>query len=216
MIVLLIAVYVACELIANVTASKPVAVWGMVVPAAVFIYALTFTLLDLVNEIMGKGGARKVIYASLGANVLLAVYVQFAVALPPADFYQGQDAFATVLGSTPRIVFASLAAYLISSLIDAEVFAWWKQQVGRFRWARVLLSNAISTLVDSAIFVSLAFWGTLPVLPLVQGQYAVKMAVTIVSLPLIYLARESWFKGPTEIALVGAGGPAGRMPGGAP
>lgn len=207
MVVLLIAVYVACELIANVTASKPVAVWGMVVPAAVFIYALTFTLLDLVNELLGKSGARKVIYASLAANVLLAAYVTFAVALPPADFYQGQDAFAGVLGSTPRIVFASLVAYLISSLIDAEIFAWWKQQIGRFRWARVLFSNAVSTLVDSTVFITLAFWGTLPVLPLIQGQYAVKMAVTIVSVPLIYLAREAWFRDRAAAVPAGAGAP---------
>lgn len=194
MVILLIAVYIACEIIANVTASKPVAVLGLVVPAAVFIYALTFTLLDLVNEVMGKEGARRVIYGGMAANLLLAAYTTFAVALPPADFYQSQGAFATVLGSTPRIVLASLTAYLVSSLIDAEVFAWWKQRVGRFRWARVLLSNTVSTLVDSILFVSLAFWGVLPVLPLIQGQYAVKMAVTVVSLPLIYLVRQGWFK----------------------
>ncbi|MDP2728446.1 MAG: queuosine precursor transporter [Dehalococcoidia bacterium] len=182
-----------------------VAVLGMVVPAAVFIYALTFTLLDLINEVLGKDGARRVIYAAIAANLLLAAYVQLAVALPPADFYQGQDAFAGVLGATPRIVLASLTAYLISSLIDAEVFAWWKQRVGRFRWTRVLVSNAVSTLVDSALFVSLAFWGILPVLPLIQGQYAVKMAVTIVSIPLIYLVKEGWFKGRAEGALARTG-----------
>lgn len=205
MVTLLIAIYVACELIANVTASKPVAVLGMVVPAAVFIYALTFTLLDLVNEALGKEGARRVIYAALAANLLLAAYVWLAVALPPADFYGGQEAFAGVLGATPRIVLASLAAYLISSLIDAEVFAWWRQRVGRFRWARVLLSNSVSTLVDSVLFVSLAFWGVLPVLPLIQGQYAIKMAITVVSIPLIYLVREARLKGRAGAALAGTG-----------
>lgn len=205
MVILLIAVYVACELIANVTASKPVAVLGMVVPAAVFIYALTFTLLDMVNEVLGKEGARRVIYAALGANVLLAAYVQFAVVLPPADFYQDQESFAAVLGSTPRIVLASLFAYLVSSLIDAEVFAWWKQQIGRFRWARVLLSNAVSTFVDSVLFIGLAFWGVLPLLPLIQGQYVVKMAVTVVSIPLIYLAKEGWSRREAGAALASAG-----------
>lgn len=204
MVILLIAVYVACELIANVTASKPIALLGIVVPAAVFIYALTFTLLDLINELLGKAGARKVIYASLVANILLAAYIQFAIVLPPADFYQGQDSFSGVLGSTPRIVLASLVAYIVSSLVDAEIFAWWKQQVGRFKWARVLLSNAISTLVDSALFISIAFWGVMPVLPLVQGQYAVKMAVTVVSIPLIYLARETWLKDRASAALASA------------
>ena len=187
--IVLSGIYIACELIANVTASKPVAVGGVVVPAAVFIYALTFTLVDLINERLGKEGARKVVYTAFGANILLAGYIQFAANLPPAPFYQGQEAFRAVLGSTPRIVAASLAAYMISSLIDIEVFAWWRERVGRHRWARVLASNAVSTLVDSAIFITVAFWGVFPVMPLVRGQYLVKMAVTGLSLPLIYLVR---------------------------
>ncbi|NPA91813.1 MAG: queuosine precursor transporter [Chloroflexi bacterium] len=187
--VFIVGLYITCEVIANVTAAKPVQVLGIVVPAAVFIYALTFTLIDLVNERFGKQGARYVIYTAFIANLLLAAYAQFAIWLPPAPFYQNQDAFAAVLGSTPRIVVASLTAYLISSLIDTEVFAWWKERVGRHRWLRVLASNAVSTFVDSATFITLAFWGVFPVWPLIQGQYAVKMAVTLVSIPLIYLVR---------------------------
>ena len=70
--------------------------------------------------------------------------------------------------------------------MDAELFAWWRARVGGYRWGRVLVSNAVSTAVDSIVFVTLAFAGVLPVLPLVVGQYVVKMAVTVVSLPLIY------------------------------
>mgnify|MGYP001589304714 CR=1 FL=1 len=189
MIIFLVGLYVAAEIIANVTASKPVAIGGLVVPAAVFIYSLTFTLIDLVNERLGKQGARRVILVAFVANLLLAGYTQLAIALPPASFYDGNEAFARVLGSTPRIVFASLAAYLVASLIDTEVFAWWRERVGRHRWARVLASNAVSTLVDSVVFITLAFSGVLPVLPLIRGQYIVKMAVTVVSIPLIYLVR---------------------------
>src|SRR5512139_1662362 len=133
---ILIGLYIACELIANVTASKPIQLGGIVVPAAIFIYTLTFTLIDLINETLGKQGARKVIFASLIANLLLAGYTQLAVVLPPAPFYQGQEAFSTVLGSTPRIVFASLMAYLISSLIDAEIFAFWKTRMYGPKWVR--------------------------------------------------------------------------------
>ena len=89
----------------------------------------------------------------------------------------------------PRIVGASLVAYLVASLVDAEMFAWWRARVGGYRWGRVLVSNAVSTAVDSLVFVTLAFAGILPILPLVLGQYVVKMAVTVVSLPLIYVIR---------------------------
>ena len=186
---ILIGLYIACELIANVTASKPIQLGGIVVPAAIFIYTLTFTLIDLINESFGKQGARKVILAALIANLLLAAYVQLAVILPPASFYSGQEAFSGVLGSTPRIVFASLTAYLISSLIDAEIFSFWRARVQRLKWTRVLVSNAISTWVDSVIFITLAFYGIMPIWMLIKGQYIVKMAITLGSLPLIYLVK---------------------------
>ena len=186
---LVIGLYITCEIIANTTAAKPVLVGGIVVPAAVFIYALTFTLIDLVNERFGKQGARYVIYTAFLANLLLAAYAQFAIWLPPAPFYEGQEAFASVLGSTPRIVVASLTAYLIASLIDTEIFAWWRERVGGYRWLRVLASNAVSTFVDSAVFITLAFFGVFPVWPLIRGQYIVKMAVTFISIPLIYAVR---------------------------
>ena len=185
----LIGLYVACELIANVTASKPIQMGGIVVPAAIFIYTITFTLIDLINESFGKQGARKVILAALIANLLLAAYVQLAVILPPASFYSGQEAFSGVLGSTPRIVFASLTAYLISSLIDAEIFSFWRARVQRLKWTRVLVSNTISTWVDSVIFITLAFYGIMPIWMLIKGQYIVKMAITLGSLPLIYLVK---------------------------
>src|SRR5262245_62717206 len=165
---LAVGLYIACERIANVTAVKPILVGGLgiVVPAGVFIYALTFTLLDLVNERLGKRGARQVIATAFCANLLLAAYAQLTVWWPAPTFFDGQAAVARVLGATPRIVAASLIAYLIASLLDAEVFAWWRARVGGYRWARVLVSNAVSTAVDSVVFVTLAFAGVLPILPL--------------------------------------------------
>ena len=193
--ILLIALYVACELIANVTASKPVTLGPLTVPSAVFIYTLTFTLIDLINERLGKEQARRVIYSTLAANVLLAAYCQLAIALPAASFYSNAGAFASVLGSTPRIVVASLTAYLVSSLIDTHIFSWWKEKMRGPRWLRVLASNSVSTAVDTVIFIGLAFAGVMPVLGLMKGQYAVKMAITVLSLPLIYAVGK---KGPGE------------------
>ena len=188
---LAIGLYIAAELIANVTAVKPIVLGrlGIIVPAGVFVYALTFTLLDLINERLGKRGARQVIGTAFCANLLLAAYAQLTVWWPAPAFFDGQAAVVRVLGATPRIVAASLIAYLVASLVDAEVFAWWRARVGGYRWVRVLVSNALSTGLDSAVFVTLAFAGVLPVLPLVVGQYLVKMGVTVVSLPLIYMIR---------------------------
>jgi queuosine precursor transporter len=190
-VTLAIGLYIACELIANVTAVKPILLGslGMIVPAGVFVYALTFTLLDLIHERLGKRGARQVIGTAFCANLLLAAYAQLTVWWPAPASFDGQAAVARVLGATPRIVGASLIAYLVASLADAELFAWWRARVGGYRWVRVLVSNAVSTAVDSLVFVTLAFAGVLPILPLVVGQYVVKMVVTVLSLPLIYGIR---------------------------
>jgi uncharacterized PurR-regulated membrane protein YhhQ (DUF165 family) len=101
--ILIVALYVACELIVNTSAAKPVGLPGnIMVPATRFVYALTFTLVDLVNDQLGKRGARHVVRAAFISNVLSAGYIQFAIWFPPAFSYgvEGQVAFASVLGST--------------------------------------------------------------------------------------------------------------------
>lgn len=186
---LLIALYVACELVANISAGRAVEVWHLQAPGGVFIYALTFTLIDLINERLGKVRARHVVLGAFAANLLLALYSTLILALPAPAYFTRQDAFAAVLGATPRIITASLLAYLVSTWIDVEIFAVWKARVGGSPWVRVLASNAVSTAVDSILFVTIAFAGILPLLPLITGQYLIKMAVTVVSLPLITAAR---------------------------
>jgi hypothetical protein len=183
-----VALYVACEIIANVTAGRPISIFGIVVPSAVFIYTVTFTLVDVLHEIYGREGTRKVIYGAFLANMLLAFYAYLIIHLPAPSFFTETRAYETVFGSTPRIVLASLTAYLVSSLIDVEVYHLWKKRIEKAKWSRVLASNSVSTFVDSCIFIGIAFMGVMPVIPLILGQYVVKMAITLVSLPLIYTA----------------------------
>lgn len=188
---LLIGVYIACELIANITAAKPVMIFGLVAPGGVFIYALTFTLLDLLHERLGHKGVRILVYTAFIANGLLAGYIALIAAMSAPPFYSNQDAFVAVLGSTPRIVAASLIAYLVSSLLDVEVYARLRDRFAHAPWSRILLSNTVSTAVDSTIFVVIAFAGVMPVMSLILGQYVVKMAVTVASLPLAWFIRSA-------------------------
>jgi queuosine precursor transporter len=189
MTTVLIGIYIACELIANITAAKPVEFFGLVAPGGVLIYALTFTILDLLHERLGHRGVRTVVYTAFIANALLAGYIALVAAIPAPGFYANQDAFVAVLGATPRIVAASLTAYLISALLDVEVYARLRERFAHSAWSRVLISNTASTAVDSAVFVVIAFAGVMPVLPLILGQYIIKMTVTVLSLPLAHAAR---------------------------
>jgi uncharacterized integral membrane protein (TIGR00697 family) len=181
-----VCLYVACEIIANVTAGRPVSLFGIVVPSAVFIYTLTFTLVDVIHEIYGKDGSRKVIMGAFFANILLAVYSFLVIRLPAPAFFSDAQSYETVFGATPRIVLASLIAYLVSSLVDVEIYHLWKKRIQKAKWSRVLVSNSVSTFVDSCAFITIAFAGVMPILPLIIGQYIVKMAITLISLPLIY------------------------------
>lgn len=188
----LIGLYVACEVIANISAGKITQCGPFTVPAAIYIFALTFTLIDLINEALGKRGARRVVFAGVAANCVLALYSLLVLALPSPPWFEHTQSYRDVLGLTPRIVGASLLAALVSGLLDVELFA---KLRARFNagW-RVVASNAISTLVDSVLFITLAFAGA-PGFPmqslvlLVVGQYVVKMLVTAMSVPLIYTVK---------------------------
>lgn len=195
MTTLWIGIYIACEIISNVTAAKPVQIGPIVAPAAIFLYAITFTLLDVLHRELGYQRLRAVIWAGFAANALLALYMWFAVSLPAAKFYGNAEAFSSVLGSTPRIVVASLLAYLVSSFTDREIYHLVVLRWGAKPWLRVITSNAVSTLVDSVLFITIAFAGVFPILGLMVGQYVIKMAVAVVSLPLVYLAQPRNGKG---------------------
>ena len=187
----LMGLYIGAELAANVSEAKPVLLWGLTVDGGTLIYALTFTLLDLFHERQGKRGAQKLVIAAFAGNLLLAAYIHITVQLPYPSFYQGQESYRQVLGATPRIVAASLTAFLLASLVDTEVYAWLKRRIHGHRWLPVLGSNAVGTLLDSVLFITLAFYGRFPLLPLVIGNYIIKMGVTVLSLPLIYARGRS-------------------------
>ncbi len=184
-----VGLFIACEIISNVTAAKPVQLGPIVVPAAIFLYAITFTLLDVLHREVGYKGLRTVIWAGFAANALLAFYAWFAVALPAARFYPHAEAFSSVLGSTPRIVIASLTAYLVASFTDREIYHWVVVRWGAKPWLRVITSNAVSTLIDSILFITIAFAGVFPIWKLILGQYIIKMVVAVLSLPLVYVTR---------------------------
>jgi uncharacterized PurR-regulated membrane protein YhhQ (DUF165 family) len=116
----IVGLYVACELIANVTSSTPIVFGeGFAVPGGVFIYALTFTLLDLAHERLGH---RRLVVTALTANALLAGYVQ-GVASLGKNVALAWSGVPGNLAAAPRIVAASLAAYLAASLVDVQIYA---------------------------------------------------------------------------------------------
>lgn len=198
-----IAAYVAAQMLADIMSLKIAMVGGISVDAGTFIYPITFTLRDLVHKLLGKQAARVIILAAAVINLMMAGLLAFTAWLPPDPTWLNQAAFAAVLGPAWRIVVASIIAEVFAELTDTEIYSWWVNQVtSRFQWSRVLVSNLVSVPLDSLIFSWLAFgqwWGMFPsglpaetVWAIFWANVLIKGAVTLVSLPTIYLvpARE--------------------------
>lgn len=201
-IVVLVAGYIALQLVADVAAAKIMQVGRYTLPAGSFVFALTFTWRDLLHKRLGKEWARAAIVTAAFCNLFMVGYFLLAIRLPHPPFWANQASFESTLGVVWRITLASIVAEVVSELIDTEVYHHLMQRVSaRHQYLRVLGSNAVSLPIDSLVFAAIAFGGTLPLAALwslVWGQVVFKAVVTLVSLPLIYaipdrpIAASAW------------------------
>ena len=189
-----IASYCAAQMMADVLSLKIALVAGFSIDAGTFIYPFTFTLRDLVHKLLGRSASRAVILAAGVINLVMAGLFRFAAWLPPDPSWSLQREFTAVLSPVWRIVAASIVAELVSELADTEVYHLWVTRVTqRYQWARVLVSNTFSVPLDSLIFSWGAFGGQYPgstVWSIFLSNVIVKGAMTLVSLPGIYLVPE--------------------------
>jgi uncharacterized integral membrane protein (TIGR00697 family) len=181
---------VAGLVVANIIAAKVVLLWNFVLPAAIIIYPFTFLLTDIIGELYGKEEANRTVWYGLLASVFAMVIIYVGMLLPVAPFMpEKQSAYEALLGPNRRIVFASLLAYLCSQKHDVWAFHYLKHLThGRHKWLRNNLSTMVSQLVDTVIFIGLAFWGTVPNLgQMILGQYVIKVLIAWGETPLFYL-----------------------------
>jgi uncharacterized integral membrane protein (TIGR00697 family) len=192
--VLVVAAYIAAQILSDVLSLKIALVAGFSIDAGTFVYPFTFTLRDLVHKQLGRAAARTVIVAAAVINLVMAGLFAFAAWLPPDPTWPLQREFVAILTPVWRIVVASIVAEIASEFTDTEVYHLWVARVTRgYQWARVLVSNSISVPLDSLIFCWGAFAGQLPtatVWSIFWANVLVKGAVTLVSLPGIYLVPE--------------------------
>jgi len=192
--VVVVAAYIGAQMLADIASLKIGMVMGLAVDMGTFVYPITFTLRDVVHKTLGKQNARVLIVAAAAINLFMALYLMWAATVPSDPEWGLGAEFSAVLAPVWRIVMASIVAELVSELLDTEVYHWWVTRITRrFQWLRVLVSNSLSVPVDNLIFAVGAFGWALP-WPVVGQIFLVnllvKYAVTLVSLPLIYLAPD--------------------------
>jgi uncharacterized integral membrane protein (TIGR00697 family) len=190
---ILVATYMAAQMLADVASLKIGVVAGLAVDMGTFIYPVTFTLRDLVHKTLGRRAAQALIVTAAVINLLMALYLM-ACARVPADPSWGLGReFSAILAPVWRIVLASIAAEVVSELADTEVYHQVARRVPQHQWLRVLASNGVSVPLDNLIFTVGAFGWSLPwttVWQIFAINLAVKFAVTVISIPWIYLVRE--------------------------
>jgi uncharacterized integral membrane protein (TIGR00697 family) len=181
--------FCACLVAAAVLAAKILRIGPISVPAGVFAYCITFVCVDVISEIWGRRCANMVVLAGFVGLVCTFLLIQLALWWPAASFWDREEAFYGVLGMTPRIIAASLTAYVLSQFHDVWLYSLLKDRMqGRHLWLRNNLATILSQLIDSVVFITIAFYGVMPVWPLIIGQWAVKAALALCDTPLVYAA----------------------------
>lgn len=188
-LILLNCLFVTSLVIANIVSSKVVSFWGLVVPAAIVAYPITFLITDVIGEIWGRGQANKTVLIGFISQLVSLILIGLAIIVPVAPFADNQAEFTAILGSTFRVVGASLVAYICSQCWDVFVFHKLKRKTnGRHKWLRNNLSTMTSQIIDTAIFITIAFIGSVPnILIMILSQYAVKVVYAVFDTPLFYL-----------------------------
>ena len=186
---IVVAVFITCLITANITAVKLISLFGL--PAAIIIFPISYIIGDVLTEVYGYRQARRVIWLGFFCNFIAVIAIWVGQILPPASFWDGQAAYERILGYTPRLLLASFLAYLVGEFANAIVLAKLKIATsGRWLWLRTIGSTLIGQGLDSLLFMSLAFVGTIPLNALftaVLVQWLAKSVYEAVVTPLTYM-----------------------------
>lgn len=188
---LIVAIFITCLITANIMAVKLVSLFGYVLPAAIIIFPLSYIVGDVLTEVYGYKQARRVIWLGFLCNLITIVALWLGQILPAASFWSGQGAYEQILGQTPRILIASFLAYLAGEFANSMVLARMKVATkGRWLWSRTIGSTLIGQALDSTIFITVAFIGTIPADMLVSTivtQWVVKCLYEAAATPVTYV-----------------------------
>ena len=160
--IVIAAVFITCLITANIIAVKLISIGGLILPAAIIIFPLSYIFGDILTEVYGFRAARKVIWLGFLCNLIVVLAIWIGGLLPAAPFWEGkQAAYDTILGYVPRVLLAYFVAYLIGEFANSFVLAKMKIKTkGRWLWTRTIGSTIVGQGLDSAIFITIAFAGT--------------------------------------------------------
>lgn len=193
-----VAVFVGLLLISNIVAVKLIAfgpvqlgsftLGPFIVDGGVFLFPLVYIVGDVLAEVYGLKATRRAIFTAFALSLLTSLTIWVTQLSPAAPGWENQAAFEAVLGFVPRIVAASLGAFLVGQLINAWVLVWLRRRTsGRFLRTRLIASTMVGQIMDTIVFCTIAFWGVLEgwdFLGYTALGYGIKVLAEVVLLPV--------------------------------
>jgi queuosine precursor transporter len=186
----IMALFVAVLLISNVASTKILVLWKFTFDGGTILFPLSYIFGDILTEVYGYRRSRKVIWTGFFAALLMSLVLWAVQVLPPASGWTNQQAYESLLGFVPRIVFASLIAYFSGEFTNSFVLSRLKIIMeGRKLWVRTIGSTLLGEGIDTAIFCLVAFYGVLPyhlLISVIVSNYIFKCSVEILFTPVTY------------------------------
>nr|WP_320059387.1 queuosine precursor transporter [uncultured Bacteroides sp.] len=177
-----------CLIAANLLETKVIQVFGITVTAGLIVFPISYIINDCIAEVWGFKKARLIIWSGFAMNFFVVALGQIAVALPAAPFWEGEASFNFVFGMAPRIVVASLIAFLVGSFLNAYVMSKMKVASGGKNFsARAIWSTVVGETADSFLFFPIAFGGIIPwreLLIMMGVQIVLKSLYEVIVLPV--------------------------------
>ena len=177
-----------CLIASNLLETKVIQVGGVTATAGLIVFPVSYSINDCIAEVWGFKKARLIIWSGFAMNFLVVAFAQLAIMLPAAPFWEGEAGFNFVFGMAPRIVMASLCAFLVGSFLNAYVMSRMKiASRGRHFSVRAMVSTLVGESADSILFFPIAFGGMIPaeeLLVMIFTQAVLKSLYELLVLPL--------------------------------
>ena len=199
---MLMTVYAVVLLVSNLIANKVIMPFGVVLPAAVYLYPICWVISDIMTECYGLHLSMMAIKTNAVLNLFASIIFIIVCMIPAAPFYEHNEAFNTILGNTPRIVIASLISYFLGDTANSCSLSFFKAKFNKVPFCntfffRAIASSMFGQIFDTMGFIAIAFYGTMPneVLFMMMGyQYTVKIAYEVICFPLTRAVVNWWKK----------------------
>ncbi len=194
-LVIVIAVFITCLITANIIAVKVISLGPFTLPAAIFVFPISYIFGDVLTEVYGYRVARRVIWLGFACNLIFVFFAWIGQILPSASFWGDQQAYESILGYTPRLLAASLCGYLVGEFVNSFILARMKILTGgRWLWSRTIGSTILGQGFDTSIFITLAFIATGADVPtMILTHWIAKVLIEAIFTPATYIIV-NWLK----------------------